>query len=271
MTTEASGASGAPATTQARRAASRILVALPSLVFLATFGAFFVDKNRQARTVLGSGRGVLAVLAIVVGYAALSLVVRRLSRHRWVAPVLLSFAILGLAAWIVRPYYVDETVDRRLIAGPVGEMSTTPTAMDQPAAEPGPAPEPAPAPPPAPTPEPSPTPKPAPVATRLSAGQIAGIDHEARGRVSIIRAPDSSLVVRFEDFDIEGVPDARVYLVPGRDARRPGGVSLGKLPGNRGTVLDIAVPAGVDAGPGWTVLVWCGAFSVPVANASQAL
>lgn len=228
-------------------------MALPSLVFLATFGIFFVDKNRQARTVLGSGRGVLVVLAIVVGYVALSLVVRRFSRHRWVAPVLLSAAILGLAVWIVRPYYVDETVDRRMIAGPVEEKSTIPTAVDQPAAGPRPAQE------------------PALVATRLSAGQIAGIDHRARGRVSLIRSPESSLVVRFEDFDIEGVPDPRVYLVPGRDARRPGGVSLGKLPGNRGTVLDIAVPAGVDAGPGWTVLVWCGAFSVPVANATQAL
>ncbi len=146
-----------------------------------------------------------------------------------------------------------------------------PAAVDRPGPDPRPAPQPAPTPEPAPAPGRAPAPEPAPVATRLSAGQMAGIDHRARGRVSLIRAPDSSLVVRFEDFDIEGVPDARVYLVPGRDARRPGGVSLGKLPGNRGTVLDIAVPASVDAGPGWTVLVWCGAFSVPVANATQAL
>lgn len=120
-----------------------------------------------------------------------------------------------------------------------------------------------------PAPVPAPTAEPA--GTRLSAGAIGGIDHHARGRASIIRDVDSSLVVRFEDFDIEGVPDPRLYLVPGRDARRPGGVSLGKLPGNRGAILDIAVPAGVDAGPGWTVLVWCGAFSVPVANATQVL
>ncbi|HET9441744.1 MAG TPA: DM13 domain-containing protein, partial [Acidimicrobiales bacterium] len=92
----------------------------------------------------------------------------------------------------------------------------------------------------------------------------------ARGTVSLIRAPDGRLVVRFEDFDIEGVPDPRLHLIRGEDARRAGGTSLGGLPGNRGDVLDVAVPDGVDAGAGWTLLVWCRAFSVPVANATLA-
>lgn len=244
LVTGSARAGGEPSAPRARRAATSVLFALPTIIFLATFGAFFADKNREARTVLRSGRGLLVVACIVAGYAAFSLMARRLSRHRWVSPVALSATILALAFWVVRPYYVDATADRRLIAGPVREVQ-----------ERGPV--------PAPTAEPAPT--------RLSAGPIGGIDHHARGRASIIRDIDSSLVVRFEDFDIEGVPDPRLYLVPGRDARRPGGASLGKLPGNRGAILDIAVPAGVDAGPGWTVLVWCGAFSVPVANATQAL
>jgi hypothetical protein len=105
---------------------------------------------------------------------------------------------------------------------------------------------------------------------RITSGRLQGLGHDASGLVSLIRAPDGGLVVRFEGFAIEGVPDPQVYLVQGGDVRRPGGVSLGRLRGNRGQVLDYAVPAGTAAGPGWTVLVWCRAFSVPVANATQA-
>lgn len=258
-----------------RNLGGALLLALPTLVFLGTFGVFFVDKNRQARTVLSSGRGLVVLVAVVGGYAAISLLVRRLARQAWVAPLLLSVAVLVLAAWIVRPYYVDETANRRLIAGPVEAAPTPTTASAAPPltkAPPAPAtpgattaPAPATTRPPAPT---TSTPA-APVATRLSTGEFAGLGHTARGKASIIRAPDKSLIVRFENFDIEGVPDPRVYLVPSEDARRPGGVSLGKLPGNRGDVLDFPVPAGTDAGSGWTVLVWCEPFSVPVANATQ--
>lgn len=86
-----------------------LLGALPALAFLATFGVFFVHKNREARTVVTSARGLLTVAAVVVGYVILAFVVRRLARRAWVAPAVLTIVILGLAAWIVRPYYVDET------------------------------------------------------------------------------------------------------------------------------------------------------------------
>lgn len=254
-------ADGPPSGESRRRSfAGAVLLALPSLAFLATFGVFFVDKNREARTVLSSGRGLVVLAAIVGGYLGTSLLVRRLARRTWVAPLVLFLAVLGLAGWIVRPYYVDETANRRLIAGPVEVAPTTtpvvlPSATETPVAATKPAP-------------PPPTTS-APVATRVSTGEFAGLGHDARGRASIIRGADSSLIVRFENFDIEGVPDPRVYLVPAEDARRPGGVSLGRLPGNRGDLLDFTVPAGTAAGPGWTVLVWCGAFSVPVANATQ--
>ena len=226
--------------------------ALPALSFVLTFGLFFVDKNRQARSVLGSGRGLLTVAVIVVGYVVLGVLLRRLAGARWVAPVVLAGVVLGLAAWIVRPYYVDETADRRLVAGPVQEAAPSAPPAPAPAAA-------APAPPPAPA---------GPV--RLSQGTIVGLGgHDASGTISVLRTPEGTSVVRFEGFDIEGVPDPRVYVVQGRDVRRPGGLDLGRLRGNRGQVLDYALPAGTDAGSGWTVLVWCRAFSVPVAHATQ--
>lgn len=223
---------------------------LPALAFAATFGVFLVDKNREARTVLGSGRGLLAVAVLVGGYVAVGFALRRLVRWWWAPPVVLAAAVVALAAWAVRPYYVDETVDRRLVAGAVTDATTAP-------ADPGASPSTT-----APAGEAA-----APV--RLSSGAIIGIDHEASGTISLVRDVDGSIVVRFEQFAIEGVPDPVVYLAEGTDVREATGVDLGSLPGNVGEVLDIAVPDGVDAGPGWTVLVWCRAFAVPIANATQ--
>jgi hypothetical protein len=225
-----------------------LLGALPAIAFLATFGIFFLDKNREARTVFRSGRGILTVVAIVVGYVLLAVLVRRWAKGAWVAPVVLTIVVVGLAAWIVRPYYVDETAERRLVAGPV---------TDSPMVA-------------APVPSgPAPTSPAAATAQRVSTGRLRGIGHDASGSASLIRNPDGSLVLRFEDFDIEGSPDPRVHLIEGTDRRTEGGLALGRLSGNRGKVLDYAVPAGTNAGPGWTVLVWCRAFSVPIANATQ--
>ncbi|MCA1692212.1 MAG: DM13 domain-containing protein [Actinobacteria bacterium] len=227
----------------------RLLPALPAVAFLATFGFFFVDKNREARTVLKSGRGLFTVAAIIVGYLAIAFVLRRFVRWAWAAPVVLTAVVVALAAWIVRPYYVDETADRQLVAGPVqdaSEVTAPATSQDQPPQSQAPAAGP----------------------VRISSGAIRGLGHDASGTISIIRSPDGSSVARFENFDIEGTPDPRVYLVQGDDVRAPGGIELGRLQGNVGQVLDYAVPD-TEAGPGWTVLVWCRSFSVPIANATQ--
>jgi hypothetical protein len=238
---------------------ARLIGLLPAAAFLATFGFFFVDKSHEARTVFGSGRGLLTVAVIVGGYLVVGFVLRRVVRWAWLPPLVLTAAVLGLAAWTVRPYYVDETANRVLVAEPVRDAgAATSTTTTTTTTEPGaPAPTPTAAPPPA-----------GPV--RIAAGDLHGIDHDAAGRVSVVRAPDGSHVVRFESFDIEGTPDPQLYVVPAEDARSPGDVGLGRMPGNRGDVLDVAVPAGVTPEQGWTVLVWCGRFAVPIANATLA-
>jgi len=118
---------------------------------------------------------------------------------------------LSLAAWIVRPYYVDKTSNRVLATGPVRDASDTTTTITTQAG---------------PVPGPS-----GPV--RVSRGSLQGIGHHARGSASIIRNANGSLVVRFEAFDIEGVPDPRVYVVQGNDVEDAGGTYLGRLSGNR--------------------------------------
>ena len=106
--------------------------------------------------------------------------------------------------------------------------------------------------------------------TRISTGTLRGIGHDATGAASVYERSDGSRVVGLEAIDIEPGPDYRVFVVPGLDQERPGdGRELDALRGNQGTQF-YEVPSGTDVGPGWTVLVWCRAFGVPVAHADQA-
>jgi hypothetical protein len=117
--------------------------------------------------------------------------------------------------------------------------------------------------------EPAPVPAPASGPQRLRSGSFRGIDHRASGTVAIYRQPDGRYVVGLEDFDIQPGPDYDVYLVPGENREETkGGVRLGDLRANRGTLF-YDVPAGIDLENGpWTVLVWCQTFAVPVANST---
>jgi len=107
------------------------------------------------------------------------------------------------------------------------------------------------------------------VATRLGTGRVAGINHKGAGRAALIRLTDGAHVVRFEGLDVDNAPDMRVWLVQGSDRKTTGdGVDLGKLKGNRGN-QNYSAPAGTAVTPGeWTVLIWCRAFAVPIANAT---
>lgn len=227
---------------------------LPLAAFAATFGFFFVDKNREARTVLRSGRGLLVVIALVVAYLVIGTAVRRVVRWRLASSIVMTAAVLGAASWTILPYYTDTTANRTVVSGEVEDAPFMSVPGDDAPIDDATA---APA-PPAP-----------PVATRLSTGALQGIDHTARGTASLVRGADGTLVVRLEDFAVEGAPDPVVYLAEGDDVRTRRGLKLGGLPGNRGALLDLEVPADARAGPGWTVLIWCERFAVPIANATQ--
>jgi Electron transfer DM13 len=224
----------------------RLAAALPGAFLAAVFGFFFITKFDAAWTATKSAQAMLVIAGIVVGWVVLGWLLRRFVRWVWIRSAILSVIAVAIAVVIVRPYYVDTVDNTRLVKGPVQDASGVVPA----APAPGPAPAPA-------------TP------VRVSTGGLEGIGHSASGEASIIREPDGSYVVRFSNFDIEGTPDPIVYVVQGEDRDDPDGVDLGRLRGNVGTDSDYAVPRGTEPGSGWTVLVWCRAFAVPIANASQ--
>ena len=224
----------------------RMAAALPGAFLAVVFGFFFITKPSEAWTATKSVQAMLVIGGIIAGWVLLGWLLRRFVPWVWIRSAILSVVAVAIAVVIVRPYYVDTVDNTKLVKGPVQDASQ---AAANPAA-PGPAPAPA-----------------APV--RVSTGQLRGIDHTASGEASIIRQPDGSFVVRFSNFDIEGAPDPVVYLLQGENQENPGGTDLGGLRGNVGTTSDYEVPRGTEPGPGWTVLVWCRAFAVPIANATQ--
>jgi hypothetical protein len=223
----------------------RIALALPGAFLAVVFGFFFITKTSEAWTATKSVQAILVIAGIIGGWVLLGWLLRRFVPWVWIRSAVLSAIAVAIAVVIVRPYYVDTVDNTKLVKGSVQDAS-----QEAAPAAPGPAPSPA-----------------GPV--RVSSGQLRGIDHSARGEASIIRQPDGSYVARFSNFDIQSSPDPIVYVVEGENRDNPGGADLGRLRGNVGTDSDYQLPSGTTPGPGWTVLVWCRAFAVPIANATQ--
>ena len=199
---------------------------------------------------LKSPSALVRIAVLVVVLAGVSRLLRRYVANPIVRAAVPSVLAVGVLALVVLPYFRDETVVETLptSAAELGLPVTTTIA--------------------APTSVVTTTTVPAPPA-RIAAGTLRGIDHRATGAAALYRLSDGTAFVRLEDIDVENGPDYVLYLVPGNDRRGPGaGVELGALQGNQGT-QNYAVPAGVDLRAPQTVLIWCRAFAVPVANATQ--
>ena len=119
-------------------------------------------------------------------------------------------------------------------------------------------------------PAPSSTPAPPPAEPeQVSSGEIEGVGHTATGEALVYRLGDTYFV-RLEDIDIQGAVDVFVWLVPESGQEEPdGGVNLGAPKGTSGSA-NYVVPGDVDVGQYRTVLLWCRAFSTPIAVAVQA-
>ena len=206
---------------------------------------------------LKSPSALVRIALLVVVLAGVSRLLRRYVANPVVGAAVSSVLAVGVLALVVLPDFRDETVVETLptSATELGLQVTTTIAAPTSVAA-------------TPTSVATTTTVPAPPA-QISAGGLRGIDHRASGDAALYRLADGTAFVRLEDIDVENGPDYVLYLVPGTDRRSPAaGVELGALKGNQGS-QNYAVPAGVDIRSPQTVLIWCRAFAVPVANATQ--
>lgn len=186
---------------------------------------------------LSSAQAVGTTLAAVVTVAIFLFAVTRRPVIMRVAPYVLALGVIGAAIYAEVPFERTSTQNRKLVAGDVVDAAAEVQA--------------------------------APAPVRHSTGELRGINHTASGGVSIVESTDGRFVVRFENFTVQGAPAPVLYVIEGDDKRSPGGTDLGAFTATDGTTLDVALPAGIEPGPGWTVLIWCEKFATPIANATQ--
>jgi hypothetical protein len=196
---------------------------------------------------------VAGIVAIIAVWSRL--VVPRLTRNGPLRTTLRLLPVVALLAVVLVPATIDREVSEDLLEG-IPPAASTSTAPAGPSGDAGG------------TPAPPPTPAPA-EPERLSAGEIMGVGHVATGQAVVYRSGGTAFV-RLEGIDIQGAVDVFVWLVPEPDQTEPdGGVNLGELKGTRGDA-NYVIPADVDPSAYRTVLLWCRAFTTPIAIATQA-
>lgn len=221
----------------------------PVVVLVLAFSAKAIVSPNSVRDVFSGTQAFLIAAAIFGTWVVLWLVVLpRLISNGWLRVGVLSVLTLVLVVSLVVPSLFDKKVVETLPAR--DQDSSAPQAVDPEA--------------------PSPTTEATPVS--VATGKLRGIDHDATGSVVLYQRSDGSFIVGLENIDIEPGPDYKVYVVPGANREAPGddGMFLSDLRGNQGTqYYDVPADARVVAGE-WTVLIWCRAFAVPIANATPA-
>lgn len=226
-------------------------LAIRVLVPVALFGVVAAKEPGIVRETFESPAALVRIAILVIVWVVFTRLVAR-----FVAPRALRFLILGVPAaifvWLVIvPYFQNETVVEPLpvAAGARPESSSAVST------------------PPVSTPPPTGAPATGPV--KVTTGQLDGIGHRASGEAALYRQTDGTWFVRLEGIDVQNSPDVRVRFEPGADREDPsGGIDLGELKGNKGS-QNYEIPAGTDVDGPRTILLWCRAFSTPIANATQ--
>jgi hypothetical protein len=218
-----------------------LVVPAVGLVVLAGIGLWQPTLLNSVRTSWKA-----AAFAVVCGgvIALGGLVVARLRGPEWLSHTVTGVVAVAAVALTVTPTLTADTVNDELVEAPPPAASGAQPSAGGPsagAAQPGP--------------------------KELGKAALRGIDHDATGQARIVTLADGSTVVRLESLDVEPGPDYFVYLAPGEDVTEPEGARLGKLKAPRGN-QNYEVPAGTAVQAPVTVLIWCRAFSVPIANAT---
>ncbi|MFE9629631.1 DM13 domain-containing protein [Streptomyces sp. NPDC006463] len=104
----------------------------------------------------------------------------------------------------------------------------------------------------------------------IAQGTLISHEHATTGTVKLIRLPDGSRTLRFENLDTSNGPDLRVWLTDAPVKEGTAGwrvfddgkyVSLGKLKGNKGD-QNYEIPADVNLADYTSVTIWCDRFDV---------
>ncbi|MEA2480060.1 MAG: hypothetical protein QOJ07_1982 [Thermoleophilaceae bacterium] len=101
----------------------------------------------------------------------------------------------------------------------------------------------------------------------LSSGKLSGIGHEASGEARVIQLAKGGRRLTLTRFSTENAPDLRLYMATGEVHGDVGEHrEIARLKGNRGD-QQYSLPGSLDLGRYDTVVIWCKAFAVGVAQA----
>ena len=104
----------------------------------------------------------------------------------------------------------------------------------------------------------------------ISMGELMGSDsfHTGSGQVLLVRAPDGSVILRFQDYAVRNGPDLFIYLTPDPDGDvfADGAIELSEIRATQGNV-NYEVPDDVDPSTFRAAVIWCKAFAVLFAHA----